>query len=191
MALSFSIQSIAEADRTWIKHFLSDQWGSSQVVSRGLVHDADMLPGFIARSTQDIHLHESGKPVGLITYTILGKACEIVTLDSLSEGIGIGTQLILAVESTARKSGCTRVWLITTNDNTQALRFYQKRGFQLAALYRDAIQQSRLLKPAIPLIGMDNIPIRDEIELEKILKEGLATQAESRPGVSSPGGKPS
>lgn len=56
--------------------------------------------------------------------------------------------------------------MITTNDNMKALRFYQKQGFVLKALYPNALEESRELKPEIPKIGIDNIPLRDEIELE-------------------------
>ena len=46
------------------------------------------------------------------------------------------------------------------------MRFYQKRGFVLVAVHRNALAESRRLKPEIPLIGIDDIPLRDEIELE-------------------------
>jgi GNAT superfamily N-acetyltransferase len=101
-----------------------------------------------------------------VTYHIEGDACEIVSLDSLVEGIGIGAALIEAVKDAALAAGCTRLWLITTNDNLHALRLYQKRGFVLAALHRNALEVSRRLKPQIPLVGLDGIPLRDEIELE-------------------------
>jgi RimJ/RimL family protein N-acetyltransferase len=70
------------------------------------------------------------------------------------------------VKEVARQHGCQRVWLITTNDNLNALRFYQKRGFELVAVHRRAIDEARKIKPEIPLIGEYGIPIRDEIELE-------------------------
>jgi len=95
-----------------------------------------------------------------------------VTIDSLVEGQGVGTALIAAVAEAARASGCLRLWLVTTNDNVDALRFYQKRGFRLAALYPDAIAESRKLKPKIPPIGAHGIPIRDEIELVMRLGNG-------------------
>jgi hypothetical protein len=60
--------------------------------------------------------------------------------------------------------------LITTNDNTKALRFWQKRGFRLAAVHRNAVEKSRKIKPEIPLTGNDGIPIKDEIELEMALE---------------------
>ncbi len=78
--------------------------------------------------------------------------------------------MIDAVVEEARKQNCRRVFLITTNDNLKALGFYQKRGFELVKINRGAISESRKLKPSIPLIGMNNIPMRDEIELEIVLK---------------------
>jgi ribosomal protein S18 acetylase RimI-like enzyme len=92
-----------------------------------------------------------------------------VTIDSDKPSIGVGTVLIDAVKEIARQAGCSRLWLITTNDNMNALRFYQKRGFVLVAVHRNALEQSRKLKPEIPLIGDDEIPLRDEIELEMML----------------------
>ena len=84
-------------------------------------------------------------------------------LASFVEKIGIGSALIDSVKRVAWLQGCRRIWLITTNDNTPALRFYQRRGFSLVAVYRNAIAGSRKLKPEIPLAGVDGIPIRDEI----------------------------
>jgi GNAT superfamily N-acetyltransferase len=118
----------------------------------------EKLPGFIA----DI----DGKWVGLLTYEIGNRECEVVTLNSTSGGMGIGSGLLEAVRKVAISAGCKRLWLITTNDNTRALRFYQKRGFRLVALYPNQLEKSRLLKPEIPVVGMDGIPLRDEIELE-------------------------
>lgn len=74
--------------------------------------------------------------------------------------------MLESVVRRAREAGCKRVWLITTNDNTHAMRFYQKRGFDMAAIHRNAIEKSRMIKPQIPMKGMDDIPIRHEIEFE-------------------------
>ena len=140
-----------------------DQWGSNIVVSRGVIYYPQNLPGFIA-------LHED-KRVGLVTYNIIDESCEIVTLNSTNPSSGIGTALIEAVRDNAIKSACKRLWLITTNDNLNALRFYQKRGFVLVAVHRNALELSRRLKPEIPMIGYHSIPLRDEIELEMILND--------------------
>jgi len=150
-----------ERDRSWISAFLTEHWGSPHIVTRGKVHQADFLPGYIA--------FMEGQQVGLITYCISGNECEIVSLNSICPDKGFGTALIEAVKFRAMDEGCRRLWLITTNDNTHALRYYQKRGFRLKALYRDSITQARLLKPLIPLTGNDSIPIVDEIECELLL----------------------
>jgi len=106
---------------------------------------------------------------GVTTFMIRGEECEVTSLDSLREGKGIGTALINEVLQEAKKKKCRRVFLITTNDNLHALGFYQRRGFELVAIHRGAVNESRKIKPSIPLIGMNNIPLRDEIELEIII----------------------
>ena len=162
-----TIQPLNTADREWVSQFMLEHWGSNKVVSRGVVYYPQDLPGFVA-------LHESEK-VGLVTYNITGASCEIVTIDSIRPSSGVGSALIEAVRDIAINSGCKRLWLITTNDNMNALRFYQKRGFVLVAVHRNALEVSRRLKPEISLIGNDGIPLRDEIELEMILDDS-ATQ---------------
>jgi len=156
--MTFEIREFTEVDRAWVKEFIEVEWGGSTVVSRGQVHDPSSLPGFIAL--------DSDRPLGLVTYNIDDKSCELVTLNSFMEGIGIGAALVESVVVNAKEAGCHRLWLITTNDNTGALRFYQKNGFRLIAVHCDALEESRKLKPTIPLIGLDGIPIRDELELE-------------------------
>lgn len=150
-----------EEDLDWASHLLVERWRSTKIVTRGRVHYADRLPGFVAV--------RDSRRVGLLTYRIENDECQIVTLDSLEEGIGVGSSVIDAVKSAAVSERCRRIWLITTNDNTPALRFYQRRGFMLAALYRNALEHSRELKPEIPSISRDGVPLRDEIELEMVL----------------------
>jgi GNAT superfamily N-acetyltransferase len=140
---------------------LAERWHSPRIVTRGRIHQADELPGFVAETVAGL--------MGLVTYRCEADQCEIVSLDSLVERRGVGTALVAAVQRAARETGCARLWLITTNDNLQALRFYQKRGFALAALHRNALELSRRLKPEISALGEDGIPLRDEIELEMLL----------------------
>jgi len=158
---SFQIRPLQKDDKDWVTSLLREWWAGPGMVTRGKMHQADELPGFIAV--------QEGKPAGLVTYHINGNECEIVSMNSLVERTGIGSALIDAVKNTAAGAGCKRLWLITSNDNTAALRFYQKRGFSLVAVYRNAVEQSRKLKPEIPLIGNDGIPLRDEIELGMFL----------------------
>ena len=154
----YVVRVIHGDDRRWISRLLKKYWGSTDVVTRGRIHRADSLPGFAAI--------DGKKPLGLITYRIEGADCEIITLNSLVEGAGIGSELLSAVRRVAEMSRCRRLWLITTNDNKPAIEFYKKRGFTVAAVHKDAIEESRKLKPEIPQIGVDGIPIRDEIEME-------------------------
>jgi RimJ/RimL family protein N-acetyltransferase len=81
----------------------------------------------------------------------------------------VGTALLSAAREVAADAGCRRIWLVTTNDNTPAMRFYERRGFRQSAVYRDALDRSRVLKPEIPEIGLNGVPIRDEIEYEILL----------------------
>jgi ribosomal protein S18 acetylase RimI-like enzyme len=159
--MTFQIRPIHKADKTWVSNLLKEWWSSSMIITRGKVHQVDKYPGFIATQAEE--------RMGLITYNITGKVCEITSMNSLAEGKGVGSALVDAVKKVAVTEECHRLWLITTNDNTAALRFWQKRGFRIAAIYPNAIEQSRKLKPEIPLTGNDGIAIRDEIELEMIL----------------------
>jgi hypothetical protein len=142
------------------------------MVIHGEVFRPEQLDGFV--------LEDGAEWVGLLTFVVSGGGCEVTSLDSLREGQGIGTQLIHAVVEEARKQNCRRIFLSTTNDNLHALRFYQKRGFELAAIHRGAVNDSRKIKPSIPLTGNDGIPIRDEIELEMSLRVGRSPTWQSQ-----------
>lgn len=157
----FSIQPVSLKTAPTLSAFLQEQWGGDTVVSRRRAHKVDSLYGFTAMQGTDL--------LGLITYDIRDGVCEIVTLNSVAENRGVGSALLSAVFDYAKAQGCNRVWLITTNDNTHAIRFYQRRGFTMTALHVNAIEESRRLKPQIPLYGFDDIPILHEIEFEKPL----------------------
>ena len=161
---AIDLRPITPADQTWVQTTLVEHWGSTLVVSHGVQHRADGLPGWIAWQGEERK--------GLATYHINGQECELVTLNALQEGLGIGTALIDKTIARAEQVGCYRLWLVTTNDNLSSLRFYQKRGFVLAALRPGAVEQARQIKPEIPQIGLDGIPLRDELELEIVLKNG-------------------
>ncbi|WP_204048759.1 GNAT family N-acetyltransferase [Microbispora siamensis] len=153
-----TVRPLTAEDVTWVRELFTERWGGVISVSRGVAHDTTELPGFVALL--------DGKRAGVATYTISGRECELVTLDSVREGAGVGTALVEAVAGAARAGGAVRLWLVTTNDNLRALRFYQRYGFDLVAVHRDAVARSRELKPSIPEIGLDGIPLRHELELE-------------------------
>ena len=140
---------------------VAELWGSELVAVHGSVLRPAELPGFIAERSRRV--------VGLLTYQVQGDVLEIVTLNAIERRAGIGTMLIEAAAGAARRFRCHEVRLTTTNDNVDALRFYQRRGYRLAALYPGAVDEARRQKPAISAVGRDGIPLRDELELEKRL----------------------
>lgn len=182
----FKIRPLERSDREWVAHFLDDRWGTTKIVSRGRGVDGHLLPGFIAErilptaadadlpedapASADAEAVENVENIGLLTVNIVGKQCEITTLDSLEERKGVGSALVEAIEFWAREVGeIERLWLVTTNDNLAALKFWQKRGYELVTVHRKAIAAARRIKPQIPITGLHGIIIRDEIELEKRL----------------------
>ena len=155
------VRRLHDDERAWLEQELTRRWGSPQIVTRGHMHDAGCLPAFVCEA--------AGEPVGVATFAIRDGDCELVTLDALKEGGGAGSALLAAVVEEATRNKCRRLWLITTNDNLTALRFYQRRGLRLAALHPGAVEESRRIKPSISLIGEHGIPMRDELELELVL----------------------
>jgi GNAT superfamily N-acetyltransferase len=152
-----AVRPIEDNDRPTVEWLTTQLWGAAEV----LVHDGAFypaaLPGFIAE--------RNGRIAGLVTFDARPPVLEIVTINALDLYKGIGTLLIEAVLAEAKRLGCYQVTLTTTNDNIGALRFYQRRGFRLAALRPGAVDRSRQRKPEIPRTGDFGIPLRDEIEL--------------------------
>lgn len=151
------IQQLPQLD---VLQFFKEHWGSTEMVISSGIYDCSKLEGFV-------YVDEQNTILGLVTYSMREEECEIISLDSIEEGRGIGSLLVQAVEEIAFEKGCTIITLLTTNDNLYALKFYQKRGYHLVEIIQNAVEQARAYKPEIPLIGNDGIPIRDEIRLAK------------------------
>lgn len=157
------VREATTAERDWIERFLEEH-GSLRVARRGQLVTPLDHPMLIAESG-------NGQPAGILTYIVDGDECEILTLHSAGQWQGTGSALIAAIKDVAASRECRRLWLVTTNDNVDALRFYQRRGFGLAALRVGAVDDARrTLKPEIPEVGNYGIPLRDEIELELLIK---------------------
>lgn len=166
----YSLRPLVAEDRAWVARFAAQHWGADKMIVHGESFFISQLPGFV--------IEQDGEPAGLVTYAISGTGCEILSLDSLLPGRGIGSALIEAVKKEASAHGCRRLFLTTTNDNIDALLFYQKRGFALAGLRPGAVTAARKLKPEIPEYGNYGLPIRDEIELDIDLGEPKAVPGE-------------
>ena len=155
------IKSIDEKNRARINAFITAHWFTLEMAVHGEIIDLGTADG--------LYTENAGEITGLITFRIIGSELEILSLDSIYERQGVGTALVDRVIGYSKNNKIKRIKVITTNDDLNAVGFYQKRGFDMAALYRNAADEARKLKPEIPLIGMGGIPIRHEIELEMIL----------------------
>ena len=140
-------------------------WGSDILVSRGKIHRAEDLDGIL--------VYDEKKIVGLGPYHNENNDCEIVLLETFIRNKGIGSQLIERIKEIAKTKNCKRIWIITSNDNIDAIKFYQRKGFRISKIYNNAMEESRKLKPEIPYIGNYEIPIRDEIEFEMRISPAL------------------
>ncbi len=165
----FRIRAATPADREAIVALLSDRWGGETMVVHDTVYRPADLPAFVAVDGPDL--------VGLVTYEPGIESWHVLSLDSLVPGRGIGSALLACVEDAARAAGSPRVTLVTTNDNVDAIRFYQRRGYRIASIDPGAIDRARSTKPSFPLIGFHGIPIRDEVTLVKNLDGADSAEA--------------
>jgi ribosomal protein S18 acetylase RimI-like enzyme len=152
---------VSDADRRWLIDLWRTEWGGETMITHGRTYQLTDLDALIA--------WDGDERIGAATYWIEDNDCELTSLNATAPGRGVGTMLLSAVEDAARTAGAHRLRLITTNDNVDALRFYQRRGYRLAALYPGAVDEARKQKPTISLVGSHDIPLHDEIELHKVL----------------------
>jgi N-acetylglutamate synthase-like GNAT family acetyltransferase len=152
------VRQATAADHARIVDLLARSWGGTTVIAHGVTYDAATLPALLAE--------RRGRLAGLLTYAIEGDALEVVSIDAVVKRAGAGTVLLEAAAGLAERTGLRRLWLITTNDNLNALRFYQRRGMRLVRVAPGAVDESRKIKPGIPLVGDFGIEIHDELTLE-------------------------
>ena len=153
-----TVRPLEAHEAGWAAEVYTEHWAAPLVARKGELVDLRTLPALVAEL--------DGERAGLATYAVRGDACELASMIALTEGAGVARALAGAVKGAAARAGCATVWLITTNDNTRALRAYQRHGFDLVALHRGAVDVARRrLKPEIPANGRDGIPLRHELEL--------------------------
>lgn len=151
------IREYRKSDRSWAEAYMDEEFGGARQARRGEMIDVLALPGFVAE--------RDGRPVGIVTYRREDVDCELAFIAAFERHQGVGTALLDAL--LAAVADCDRIWVVTTNDNLEALRFYQRRGFRLVAIRPGAVDESRArLKPQIGAVGEFGIPLRDELELE-------------------------
>ncbi|MCH8815872.1 MAG: GNAT family N-acetyltransferase [Chloroflexi bacterium] len=162
MAQRFRTASEKEVERDW-REFT----GGGPVVGILRQYEASDVQGLIWDD-------ESSGHRGLVSWWVDGERAEIVSVHAEPTGGAIGTRLMDAAEDELRRCGVMKVVLATTNDNVRALNFYLKRGYRLVRVHLDAMDAVRRVKPAVPEIGRDGIPLRDMWEVEKDLLRRVA-----------------
>jgi ribosomal protein S18 acetylase RimI-like enzyme len=168
------VRPLIESDRPWAVQVEAESWSTPVVARLGELVDPTKLPGFVARLDSE--------RAGLASYAVRGEECELVTIRSLHEGRGVGRELLDAVRDAAIEAGCTRLWLITTNDNLRALELFQRWGMEIVAFHRHAVTEARRrLKASIPERGAQGIPIAHELELELRLPASPTAHSEKTP----------
>jgi GNAT superfamily N-acetyltransferase len=156
---AITVRAATADDRETVASLLAGSWGTTTLLAHGVAYDAALLPALLAE--------RDGEVAGLLTYTAEGdEGLEIVTLDAVERRSGTGTALLASAMDVARALGAWRVWLVTTNDNLDALRFYQRRGMRIVGVAPGAVDEARVRKPSIPLVGDHGIEIHDELTLE-------------------------
>jgi ribosomal protein S18 acetylase RimI-like enzyme len=158
-----AIRELAPADEATVDRLLDAELGGRLQARLGEIHDVLALPGYCAWVGDRI--------VGVAIYALDQDRAELAAIAVASDYrlVGIGSALIEAVAAAVGAQGGRELWLVTTNDNVDALRLYQRRGFYLARLHARAIDRARGLKPTIPLLGRYGIPMRDELILVRPL----------------------
>jgi N-acetylglutamate synthase-like GNAT family acetyltransferase len=150
-----NVRRLGEDDRPWLRRILSEGWGGESMTGHGERFFPAEHDGFVA-----------GDRAGVVTYRIADGACEITMIESYDPGKGVGSALLEAVVGQARAAGCSRVWLVTTNDNAHAQDWYRARGFVVTEVRPGAVDEARrTLKPSIPERGAGGVRISDEIEM--------------------------
>jgi GNAT superfamily N-acetyltransferase len=151
-----TLRAFGRGGEDWAERLVSAEFGGRIQARGGELVDVLRCPGIVAE--------HAGSQVGLLTYRMDDKDAELVYIEVTRKLAGVGTTLL---EEFLTIAGGRRVWLVTTNDNLDALRFYQRRGFVISELRPGAVDDARrMLKPQIPGSGSFGIAIRDEIELE-------------------------
>ncbi len=152
------LRNIAPGDRTWLEALLIEYFGTVTVISRGQLHDCLALAGMVAEA--------NGEKVGLMLYRLSPDQLEVVSLISTRADRGIGRALLDSAMTIGADAGVDRCWLVTTNNNHNAINFYRHLGWHQVTTHVGAVDSARMIKPEIPQVDDRGIPIRDELEFE-------------------------
>lgn len=145
-----------ERYRTKVNDLLKKAWGDVKIVVHGEWIDLSR--------TKAVICVENSEVIGAVHYYFAGDSCEILSLFSHKEHVGIGQKLMHLVLDECRDCGLQRLFLVTTNDNVRAFKFYQQFGMDLEEIRFNQLELSRRLKPQTPFVGDNGIPLKHELQ---------------------------
>ncbi len=145
-------QKTAE-DEAWLRDVLVRDWAGTSIVVHGDEIDLLSFPALIAGEREGIAIFRADDPA------------ELLLLHAWRKWGGVGSALVEALAARLRDRGVHSLRVTTTNDNLDALRFYQRRGFRLVELRPGAVNAARRRKASIPELGDYDIPLTDELDL--------------------------
>ena len=165
MPAELTVRAATEEDRAALAAgALPGLAGGRFVIGHGVRYDTAALPTFVAV--------RDGRVAGALSWTVHGDAFEVVTIEAVERHRGTGRALLAAAVAEARRRGLRRLWLVTTNDNLDAMRFYQRSGLRMVEVLRGSVDEARRRKPEIPEVGGYGIPLHDEVLFELELNDG-------------------
>ena len=145
---SVTVRTMTAEDADWADRLLSGYQATRMTARLGELLDPLELPGLVAEV--------GGSPVGLLTYQVEGDQMEALTMHAQASGHGAGSALLAAAVVEARHAKARRLWLVTTNDNLSAIRFYLRRGMHVARVHEGAVDRDRQLKPEMARVNGEN-----------------------------------
>lgn len=159
--MALDIRDFEDDDRAWARQLIEEhQDGDHRVARLGELLDPTEQEGIVAEL--------DGRPIGLLTVHETDRGLEVLTLHSEVGGVGAGTRLLETALRVAEASHAPRLWLVTTNDNVDAIGWYLRRGMTVADVHAGAVDADRAaVKSSIPSTNrLNGLPIRDLVELE-------------------------
>jgi GNAT superfamily N-acetyltransferase len=154
---AFSFRPIPDVD--FLSRFLLRRWGTDVLAMGGRVYRLADVEAMGAYDAED-------GLVGVAVYAMKPTALFLLSLDALRQNEGVASRMIEALSGEGRRRGARRLRVMTTNVNYDGMRFYQRRGFRMTALYPGAIDALRAFAPTLKTSGADGVPARDILELE-------------------------
>jgi GNAT superfamily N-acetyltransferase len=145
-------------DRAALDELLRLRWSDGSIFVRGRLITPPDVEAFGA--------YHDNKLQGVATWRIEDGSLYLLTLNNITDRRGVGEALLARMLDLAREKKLPHLRVIISNDNVGAFRFYQKRGFRIIAVHVGVVDMMRKMKPSIPEIGSEGIPMRDEIEME-------------------------